>query len=311
MRHRVVALVGSPLELYPVTCASAVFGWHGTEIPHHYGFRMCAEHPGPIRTTLGVDLVVERGLAELAEADTVLIAGWCSRPDSPAVLEAVGAAHARGARIVAVCEGVWIPAALGLLDGRGSASHWDLVDELSAAHPRVRFDAKVLYVDHGDVATAGASATALDLCLNLVRSDHGAALAARIGRQFAAAPLREGGQRQFPELPTRGPVPDSLAPLLEWMTARLDRPLTVEDIAARSGVSPRTLSRHFTEQLGVSPGRWLLERRIATARALLEETDLPIETVAQRVGLSSAVNLRRRFHNALRTTPSAYRRSFR
>ncbi|WP_344245418.1 GlxA family transcriptional regulator [Actinocorallia libanotica] len=311
MRHRVVALVGSPLELYPVTCASAVFGWHGEEIPQHYDFRMCAERPGPVRTTLGADVLVEQGLAALAEADTVLIAGWCSRPDSPAVLEAVRDAHARGARIVAVCEGVWIPAALGLLDGRRSAAHWDLEEELSAAHPRVRFDSKVLYVDHGDVATAGASATAMDLCLNLVRSDHGAALAARIGRQFAAPPLREGGQRQFPELPTRGPVPDSLAPLLEWITARLDRPLTVEDIAARSGVSPRTLSRHFTEQLGVSPGRWLLERRIATTRALLEETDLPVETIAQRVGLSSAVNLRRRFHNALRTTPTAYRNSFR
>lgn len=311
MRHRVVALVGSPLELYPVTCASAVFGWHGEEIPQHYDFRMCAERPGPVRTTLGADVLVEQGLAALAEADTVLIAGWCSRPDSPAVLEAVRDAHARGARIVAVCEGVWIPAALGLLDGRRSAAHWDLEEEFSAAHPRVRFDSKVLYVDHGDVATAGASATAMDLCLNLVRSDHGAALAARIGRQFAAPPLREGGQRQFPELPTRGPVPDSLAPLLEWITARLDRPLTVEDIAARSGVSPRTLSRHFTEQLGVSPGRWLLERRIATTRALLEETDLPVETIAQRVGLSSAVNLRRRFHNALRTTPTAYRNSFR
>ncbi|GAA2629704.1 helix-turn-helix domain-containing protein [Actinomadura fulvescens] len=306
-----VALVGSSLELYPVTCASAVFGWHGEEIPQHYDFRMCAERPGPVRTTLGADVLVEQGLEALAEADTVLIAGWCTRPDSPAVLDAVRDAHARGARIVAICEGVWIPAALGLLDGRRSASHWDLVDELSAAFPRARFDSKVLYVDHGDVATGGASATALDLCLNLVRSDHGAALAARIGRQFATPPLREGGQRQFPELPTSGPVPDSLAPLLEWITARLDQPLTVEDIAARSGVSPRTLSRHFTRQLGVSPGRWLLERRIATTRALLEETDLPVETIAQRVGLSSAVNLRRRFYSALRTTPAAYRRSFR
>ncbi|WP_460369613.1 DJ-1/PfpI family protein, partial [Actinocorallia lasiicapitis] len=182
MRHRVVALLGPATELYPVTCASAVFGWHGTEIPHHYELRTCTERPGRITTTLGSDLVVEHGLAALAEADTVLIAGWCARPDSPAVLEAVGAAHARGARIVAVCEGVWIPAALGLLDGRTSASHWDLVDQLSAAYPRVRFDSKILYVDHGDVATAGASATTLDLCLSLVRRDHGAALAARIGR---------------------------------------------------------------------------------------------------------------------------------
>ena len=133
----------------------------------------------------------------------------------------------------------------------------------------------------------------------------------RIGRQFSAPPLREGSQRQYPELPTTGPVPDSMAPLLEWITANLDRPLTVEDMAARSGVSPRTLSRHFAGQIGISPGRWLLNQRLASTRALLEETDLPVETIAQRVGLSSAVNLRRRFHNALNTTPAAYRRSFR
>lgn len=151
----------------------------------------------------------------------------------------------------------------------------------------------------------------MDLCLHLVRRDHGAALAMRIGRQFAAPPLREGSQRQYPELPTTGPVPDSLAPLLEWITDNLARPLSVGDMAAWTGVSARTLTRQFADQLGISPGRWLLSRRLSSTRALLEETDLPIETIAKRVGLSSAVNLRRRFHSALTTTPAAYRRSFR
>jgi AraC family transcriptional activator FtrA len=312
MKHRVVALVSAPLELYRVTSASAVFGYHGPDIPHHYEFALCAERPGAIRTTLGVDVIVERGLEALADADTVLIPGWCPGPKIPAAVgAAVLDAHARGARIVAVCSGVYIPAGLGLLDGRAAATHWELTAELAARFPRVRPDASVLYVDHGDVATAGASATTVDLCLNQVRRDHGAALAMRIGRQLSAAPLREGCQRQYPELPTAGPVPDSLAPLLDWLTANLDQPLTIEDMAARTGLSRRTLSRHFTDQLGVSPGRWLLDRRIACTRALLEETDLPVETIAKRVGLSSAVNLRRRFHTALNTTPAVYRRSFR
>ncbi|MCT9929120.1 helix-turn-helix domain-containing protein [Planotetraspora sp. A-T 1434] len=312
MKHRVVALVTPPQEMYPATCASAVFGYMGPDIPQFYDFRLCAERPGPIVTTMGADIVVDNGLEAMAEADTILIGSWCSGPDISAELgDAVLAAHARGARIVAILGGIYVPASLGLLDGRRAAVHWELTGELARLYPRVHADATVLYVDHGDVATAGASATTVDLCLNQVRRDHGAALAMRIGRHISAAPHREGGQRQYPTLPTTGPVPDSLAPLLDWIIANLDSPLTLKDMATWSGMSPRTLSRHFSEQLGVSPGRWLLDRRIAGTRALLEETDLPVETIAQRVGLSSAVNLRRRFHNALNTTPGAYRRSFR
>ncbi|MEV8634189.1 helix-turn-helix domain-containing protein [Streptosporangium sp. NPDC051023] len=312
MKHRVVALVGPSQEMYPVTCASAVFGDHGPDIPQLYDFRLCTEHPGPITTTIGADIIVNNGLETLAEADTILIAGWCPEPEiSTKLSEAILTAHHRGARIIAICSGIHIPASLGLLDGRNAATHWELTGELGRRYPRIHADATVLYVDHGDVATAGASATTVDLCLNQVRRDHGAALAMRIGRQLSTAPHREGRQRQYPALPTTGPIPDSLAPLLDWITANLNQRLTLEDMATRSGMSPRTLSRHFAEQLGISPGRWLLDRRIATTRALLEETDLPIETIAQRVGLSSAINLRRRFHNALNTTPAAYRRSFR
>jgi len=311
MTHRVVTMVSPHQEMYPVTCASAVFGYHGPDIPQRYDFRLCTERPGPISTTMGANIVIEHGLEALDSADTIVIAGWCVEPRSPVVDDRVRAAHQRGARIVAICAGIDIPASLGLLDGRRAATHWELVAELTRRYPRVAFDAKTLYVDLGDIATAGATATTIDLCLHLVRRDHGAALAMRIGRQFSAPPLREGSQRQYPELPTTGPVPDSLAPLLEWLTDNLNKPLTVDDMATWSGVSARTLSRYFAEQLGISPGRWLLNRRLANTRALLEETDLPVETIAQRVGLSSAVNLRRRFHNALNTTPAAYRRSFR
>lgn len=312
MRHRVVALLGPVQEMYPVTCASAVFGDHGPDIPRHYDFRLCAERPGPVRTTMGADLIVEAGLEALEDAGTILIAGWCPAPAlTDALCDAVLAAHTRGARIVAVSAGIHVPAHLGLLDGRTAAAHWEITGWLARHYPKVRADGTVLYVDHGDVATAGATATTVDLCLNQVRREHGAALAMRIGRQFAAAPQREGHQRQYPALPTAGPVPDSLAPLLDWIAANLDQPLTLSVLAARSGLSPRTLNRHFHEQLGISPGRWLLDRRIASTRALLEETDLPVETIAGRVGLSSAVNLRRRFRAAVNTTPAAYRRAFR
>ncbi|QDY80190.1 GlxA family transcriptional regulator [Streptomyces qinzhouensis] len=312
--HRVVALLQPPQPTFPLACATEVFGDHGPAIPARYAFEVCTEHPGPVPTRAGYDMVVGTGLDALERADTVLVPGRqqpAGAEVSPAVVEAIRRAHGRGARIVGICAGAFVLAAAGLLDGRRAATHWAEAAELASRFPRVRVDPAVLYVDHGDVATSAGAAAGVDLCLHLVRADQGAAYAMRIARQMVMPPHREGCQLQYAELPTSGPVTASLAPLLEWLSGRLDQPVSVADMAARSRVSPRTLTRRFTEQLGISPGRWLLDRRIAATRALLEETDLPVETIARRVGLSSAVNLRRRFHEALRTTPAAYRRAFR
>ncbi|MFD3925433.1 GlxA family transcriptional regulator [Streptomyces sp. NPDC058614] len=312
--HRVVALLQPPQSTFPLACATEVFGDHGPAIPARYALEVCTEHPGPVRTQAGYDILVTTGLDALDRADTVLVPGWQQSVGTEvpsAVVAAVRRAHQRGARIVGICSGAFVLAAAGLLDGRRAATHWARAAELAARFPQVRVDPAVLYVDHGDVATSAGSAAGVDLCLHLVSADQGAAYAMRIARQMVMPPHREGCQLQYAELPTSGPVTDSLAPLLEWLSGRLDQPVSVAEMAVRSQVSARTLTRRFTEQLGISPGRWLLDRRIAATRALLEETDLPVETIAHRVGLSSAVNLRRRFHEALRTTPAAYRRAFR
>ncbi|MFJ8883417.1 GlxA family transcriptional regulator [Streptomyces sp. NPDC102402] len=312
--HRVVALLRPPQSPFPLACATEVFGDHGPAVPARYAFELCTEHPGPVRTRAGYDMVVTTGLDALERADTVLVPGWHQPPGTeapPAVVAAVREAHRRGARIVGLCSGAFLLAAAGLLDGRRAATHWAGAADLATRFPQVRVDPAVLYVDHGDVATSGGSAAGVDLCLHLVSSDQGAAYALRVARQLVMPPHREGCQLQYAELPVSGPVADSLAPLLEWLSGRLDQPVSVAEMAVRSQVSARTLTRRFGEQLGISPGRWLLNRRIAATRALLEETDLSVETIASRVGLSSAVNLRRRFHEALRTTPAAYRRAFR
>ncbi|MEV4555821.1 helix-turn-helix domain-containing protein [Kitasatospora sp. NPDC049285] len=308
--HRVVALVGAPQSAFLLACASEVFGDHGPAIPARYAFEVCVEQPGPVRTRAGYEVLVTAGLEALERADTVVVPGW-EKDVSPEVVAAVRRAHGRGARIVGLCTGAWVPAAAGLLDDRRAATHWAWAAALASGFPRVRVDPAVLYVHHGDVATSAGSAAALDLCLHLVSADQGSAYALRVARQLVMPPHREGCQLQYAELPTSGPVADSLAPLLQWLGERLDQPVSVEEMALRARVSARTLNRRFTEQLGISPGRWLLDRRIAATRALLEETDLPVEAIAHRVGLSSAVNLRRRFHEALRTTPAAYRRAFR
>ncbi|WP_405786623.1 helix-turn-helix domain-containing protein [Streptomyces sp. NBC_00029] len=312
--HRVVALLQPPQSSFPLACAAEVFGDHGPEIPARYAFGVCTEHPGPVRTRSGYDMLVTAGLDALEGADTVLVPGWQQPAGTEvpgAVVAAVRRAHRRGARIVGICSGAFVLAAAGLLDGRRATTHWAQAAGLAARFPQVRVDPAVLYVDHGDVSTSAGSAAGVDLCLHLVGVDQGAAYAMRIARRMVMPPHREGCQLQYAELPTSGPVTDSLAPLLEWLGGRLDQPVSVAEMAVRSQVSARTLTRRFTEQLGISPGRWLLDRRIAAARALLEETDLPVETIARRVGLSSAVNLRRRFHEAVRTTPAAYRRAFR
>ncbi|GHA17263.1 AraC family transcriptional regulator [Streptomyces spiroverticillatus] len=312
--HRVVALISAPQSALALACATEVFGDHGPDVPRRYAFGICAEQPGPIRTQAGYDLLVTDGLDALEQADTVLVPGWDQPPGTdvpPAVADAVRQAHRRGARVISICSGTFVLAAAGLLDSRRAATHWARSAELAVRFPQVRVDPAVLYVDHGDVATSAGAAAGMDLCLHLVSTDQGAAYARRVARQLVMPPHREGCQLQYAELPAAEPVADSLAPLLDWLADRLDEPVTVADMALHAQVSARTLTRRFTEQLGISPGRWLLDRRIDATRALLEETDLPVETIAHRVGLSSAVNLRRRFHSALRTTPAAYRRAFR
>ncbi|WP_030565644.1 helix-turn-helix domain-containing protein [Streptomyces aureocirculatus] len=310
--HRVAALVHAPQSTFELACAAEVFGIERRGLPARYSFQACTEHPGPVPTRAGYDMLVTAGLDALDRADTVVIPGWTptDEPPSPAVTRALTRAHQRGARLISICSGAFALARTGLLDGRSATTHWALADEFAARFPAVRLDPDVLYVDHGDVATSAGSGAGVDLCLHLVRVDQGAEYAAHVARSMVMPPHREGGQRQYSAPPHPAQIDGSLAPLLEWAAGRLHEPLAVEDLAAHAGCSARTLARRFTEQVGTSPGRWLLDQRISAARELLEASDLPVDTVARRVGLSSATNLRRRFLGALGTTPGAYRRAF-
>jgi AraC family transcriptional activator FtrA len=308
--HRVVALVRPVQSTFELGCAAEVFGLVRDGIPRHYEFDVCAEDPGEVPTTGGYAMSVRRGLSALASADTVIIPGWSpvEAPLSARVRRALVRAHARGARLVTICSGVFALARTGLLDGRSATTHWARADQLRREFPQIRVEPDVLYVDHGDVATSAGAGAGIDLCLHLVRKDHGSTHAALVARHMVMPPHRDGGQAQY--VPS-APAADVLDGLLEWAGARLGKPLAVDDLATHLGVSPRTLARRFAEQLGTSPGAWLLSRRVAEARTLLEETELPVEAIAGRVGLASAVNLRRRFRALVGTTPGAYRRAFR
>ncbi|MGX9225694.1 MULTISPECIES: GlxA family transcriptional regulator [Streptomyces] len=308
--HHVVALVRPVQSTFELGCAAEVFGTVREGVPQHYTFEVCTQTPGPVPTTAGYAMSVERDLTALDTADTVLIPGWTpvEAPLPGPVHSALLRAHARGARLVTICSGVFALARTGLLDGRSVTTHWARTAQLQREFPRIRVEPDVLYVDHGDVATSAGAGAGVDLCLHLVRQDHGAAHAALVARHMVMPPHRDGGQAQYAPSP---PPADALDGLLEWAGARLGTPLSVGDMAAHLNVSPRTLARRFADQLGTSPGAWLLSRRVAEARTLLERTDLPVEAIAARVGLTSAVNLRRRFRAQVGTTPGAYRRAFR
>jgi len=231
-------------------------------------------------------------------------------PPAEPVLAALRAAFVRGTRIVSVCTGAFALAAAGLLDGRRASTHWQDADELAARHPEVQVDADVLYVDGGQVMTSAGVAAGIDLCLHLVRLDHGAEHAARIARRMVVAPHRDGGQAQYltRPLPVIG---HGLAATCAWALEHLAEPLTVSAMAAHAGWAPRTFARRFRAETGTTPLRWLTAQRLLNARRLLETTELPIDHVAARCGLGTAANLRLHLARDAATTPTAYRRTYR
>ncbi|EWM10835.1 transcriptional regulator, AraC family [Kutzneria sp. 744] len=255
----------------------------------------------------------DHGLDRLAHADTVIVPALADvDADPPAdLVDAVRAAHEAGARVVSLCTGAFVLAAAGLLDGRRATTHWAHTGALAARHPRVEVDPDVLYVDSGSVLTSAGKAAAMDLCLHLVRSDHGSAIANTIARSLVVPPHRAGGQAQFVTAPVPAQDNHPLAELLPWATQRLDQPMTVEDLARRANMSSRNLGRHFRSVTGATPLQWLLTQRIRHAQELLETTDDSVDAIAAAVGMGTAATLRRHFNRTVGVPPDAYRRTFR
>lgn len=277
-----------------------------------YAVEPCGAAPGPVPTTSGFPVVVTRGLEALREADTVIVPGLDPQPWPPPApaLDALRAAHARGARVASICTGAFVLGAAGLLDGRRVTTHWRHAARLAELFPRAQVDPGVLYVDEGDLLTSAGVAAGIDLCLHLLRRDHGAEAANAAARQTVVAPHRGGGQAQFVERAVPAHDDGGLEATRAWALRHLDRPLTVAQLARHACTSERTFARRFRAETGTTPLRWLHERRIDEARRLLEASELPVETVAQRCGFGSAAVLRQHFRRATATTPSAYRRTF-
>ena len=314
MTHRVACLAFPGLAPFELGVAAEVFALARPEleVAWWYEFGLVAERPGPLPVVGGFDVVVPDGLEALERADTVVVPGVpdVHRDPPEAVLEALRAAHARGARLMSICSGAFALAAAGLLDGLHAATHWRYAPLLQERFPRVRVDADVLYRDHGRVLTSAGTAAGIDLCLHVVRMDHGAAVANRVARRMVVAAHRDGGQAQFVERPVPAPGHDPVGRAMEHALAHLGAPLGVAELARRAHLSPRQLERRFRAATGTSPGRWLIGQRVQASLPLLEAGEEPVEAVAAAVGFTPA-GFRRHFRAQLGVSPSDYRRRFR
>jgi transcriptional regulator GlxA family with amidase domain len=311
--HAVALVAYDGINVFELGVACETFGDRSPTpgIPW-YTLSICAAAPGPVATDGGFVMQVPHGLERLRHVDTVIVPPTVLLERIPAeVFEALRGAHARGARIVSFCTGAFVMAEAGLLDGRRATTHWEECADLARRYPQVSVDPGVLYVDEGDVLTSAGSAAGIDLCLHIVRRDYGAEVATQLARQLVISPQRDGGQAQFIDTPM--PILDSsnlFAQTVAWLQEHLGEQVTVEDLAARSAMSPRTFARRFLASTGMTPYQWLLRERVLFAQRLLETTDLSIEAVAAKSGFGTADAMRTYFRRTVHTSPQAYRRAF-
>jgi transcriptional regulator GlxA family with amidase domain len=310
--HHVVAVALDGVLVLDLAAPSHFFGHLG---PPRYDFALAAAEPGPVRSSSGFEVVAEHGVSAIEQADTVVVPGYADPDQTPPepVVAALRAAAERGARMIGICTGAFALAHAGLLDGRRAATHWSEAQLLAARFPDVEVDPEVIFVDDGNVLTSAGVAAGLDLCLHVVRRDHGAELATKFARRTVVAPHRDGGQAQFIDLPVPASVErttDHLAATRAWAQERLREPLDVGTLAQHALMSPRTFARRFRAETGTTPHRWILHQRLLEARRLLESSDTPIEDVASGSGFGSAASLRVHFRQSTGISPTAYRRAF-
>ncbi|MFH5229737.1 GlxA family transcriptional regulator [Antrihabitans spumae] len=316
-RHKVAVFVRDGLLPIELGIAHRLFGQaRSLDGELLYDVVTCTLKPGAVRTDIDVTIDVVNGPDALGEADTVVIPASdddyepldrVMNPDLAAALKRIRPT----ARIASICTGSFVLAAAGLLDGLCATTHWRSVEQFRALYPKVRLDPDVLYTDAGRILTSAGVASGIDLCLHMIRSDYGSAVANEVARGTVVSPHREGGQAQFIARPVPEIQASSTGKAREWALGHLDQPLTIADLAAVESVSIRTFTRRFRQEVGTSPLQWLNEQRVERARALLEETDLTIDHVATRSGFGTAASMRQHLHAVLSVSPSAYRATFR
>lgn len=309
--HRVVVLALDGVYPFELGIPNRVFG----VADGRYEILTCSVDGFPVRSQADFGIAVGRDAAVLETADTVVIppcdiAPYLAGEPPRSVTDALTRIRP-GARIVSLCSAAAVLAATGMLAGRPATTHWSVTDQFRRVFPELRLDPNVLWVDDGDVLTSAGATAGIDLCLHLVRADYGSEVANMVARRCVVAPWRDGGQAQFIEQPIPPTTSTGTATARQWALARLHLPLTLAELAEQARMSHRTFARRFRDEVGVSPGRWLIQQRVFQARELLESTDLPIDRIASEVGFATGTSLRQHLHEAIGVSPIAYRRNFR
>jgi transcriptional regulator GlxA family with amidase domain len=312
--HTVALVVFDRISPFEMAVPCEVFGTDRSDMGlPNYRFLVCAAEEGLLRTDAGFGIVAPYGLDGLCEAQTVVVPAWRDVEEAPPaeLVEALRRSYGCGARIVSLCSGAFVLAAAGLLDGRRATTHWMYAGTLAERFPAVDVDPNVLYIDQGQILTSAGTAAGIDLCLHLVRLDHGAEVANAFARRMVVPPHRYGGQAQYVRMPVaeslgEGPLRETLA----WASANLDEPLTVSDMARHARMSARTFARRFREVTGTTPLRWVLNQRILAAQRRLESSDDPVERIAQDCGFGTGATLRFHFGREVGVSPTRYRGTF-
>ena len=310
-RHveRVVVLALDGVYPFELGIPSRIFG----AADGRYEVLTCSVDGGPVRSNADFTIGVQHGPEVLATADTVVVASMAPPyipTELPVELADALALIRPDARIVSICTAAFVLAAAGLLDGRRATTHWQVTEPFRRRYPQVDLDPDVLFVHDGRILTSAGAASGVDVCLHIVRTDHGHELANAVARRCVVPPFRDGGQAQYIEQPVPESGAASTAATRAWALERLDEPLTLTDLAAHARMSLRTFARRFNDEVGLSPGRWLIQQRVARARHLLESSDLSVDRIAGQVGFATGASLRQHLHAAIGVSPQAYRRTF-
>src|SRR4051812_15575302 len=307
--ERVVVLALDGVYPFELGIPSRIFG----AADGRYEVLTCSVDGRPVRSCADFTIGVENGPEILATADTVVVASMAPAyipAELPAPVAAALDLIRPEARIVTICTAAFVLAAAGLLDGRRATTHWQVTDLFRRRYPAIDLDPDVLFVHDGRILTSAGAASGVDVCLHVVRTDHGSELANAVARRCVVPPFRDGGQAQYIEQPVPEQGAASTAATRAWALERLDEPLTLADLAAHARMSLRTFARRFNDEVGMSPGRWLIQQRVARARHLLESSDLAVDQIAGRVGFATGASLRQHLHAAIGVSPQVYRRTF-
>ena len=312
-RHRVVAVAYDGLCTFEFGCVVELFALERPELGvEWYDFAVCSAERGAMRAAGGIEVRVPNSLALMDQADTIVIPGWRDADElpPPALLRKIRAAYERGARLCTICSGVFVLAAAGVLDGHTVTTHWRYAERLSSRYPAVTVQPNSLYIDSGQVLTSAGSAAGLDMLIHLVRQDYGAKIANQVAQRLVIPPHREGGQAQYLPRPLPSDERNRLSKLLDWVRSHPAQEHTIDTLARRASMSPRTLQRQFQDTVGLGPYEWLIRERVALAKDLLQAGRHSLTHVADSVGFKSQETFRRHFRRVAGTSPATYRRQF-